>query len=170
MKSLRVVSFLVIAAAWFAVAPSVLLAGPSSTDAESGQGFRLVKTEGSLAHYKGSAIVSGRYHEKLRESEIGNFEAGLICFSVKGETEKWIPRENDSRSPWFCFSNTADARSMLGFASKVPDGTCYVVGVATVQISEYVANRADTEVHDTAKLDRVIGFEKPDFKKECSIY
>lgn len=134
------------------------------------QELRLVKTEKSLSYYEGSVVVSGIYHEKIRESEIGNFEAGLICFTVQGPTIKFIPHEDDAGFPWFCFSNTAEARTALKMPRVAPDGTCYIVGTATVQISKYVANNYPSEVHDKANLDKVIVSDEASFKKECSLY
>ena len=151
-------------------AVSVLFQPLLATAAEGPQQLRLVKIESPFSYYEGNVVVSGIYHEKIRESEIGNFEAGLICFSAEGPTEKLIPREHDSRSPWFCFSNTAEARAALKIPSNAPDGACYIVGTATVQISKYVVDKTMSEVHDTANLDKVIMFSKPTFKKECSVF
>jgi hypothetical protein len=153
-----------------AVLLSVLPHPLHATDTDTQQQLRLIKIEKPFAYYEGNVVVSGLYHEKLRESEIGNFEAGLICFSVKGPTERLIPRDRDPRSPWFCFSNTEKARAALRIPKEVPADTCYVVGTATVQISKYVVDKTDSEVHDTAKLDQVISFSSPTFKTECSLY
>ncbi len=132
-------------------------------------GLRKVKTEGSHVYYEGSVIVSGAYHQQVRESEIGNYVAGLICFSVHGSTARLIPREKDSRSPWFCFSNAHTARTALKIPTEAPGGACIIYGKATVQISKYVVNRNESEVHDIAFLDKVISFDKPTFRKKCSI-
>lgn len=133
------------------------------------QTFRKVKATESHVYYEGTAVVSGAYHEKIRESEIGNFEAGLVCFSVIGPTGRLIPREQDPRSPWFCFSNTETARTSLKVPTEAPSGTCIIYGKATVQISKYVVDKRESEVHDVAFLDKVISLEKPTFRRECSV-
>jgi hypothetical protein len=148
---------------------SLLLLGSAWTSEAVEEKFRLVKIEKPFAYYEGNVVVSGYYHEQVGVGEIGmNFEKGLICFNVKGPTEKLIPREQDSRSPWFCFSNTEKARAELKVSGQAPEGTCFIFGKATVQISKYVVDKTESEVHDTANLDRVISFEKPVFRKECS--
>ncbi len=149
---------------------SLLLLGHTDAIEAEEQKFKLIKIERPFAYYEGNVVVSGFYHEQVGMSEIGvNFEEGLICFSVKGPTEKLIPRDQDSRSPWFCFSNTEKARAELKVSGQVPEGTCVIFGKATVQISKYVVDRTESEVHDTANLESVISFEKPDFRKECSM-
>jgi hypothetical protein len=153
---------------------STLLSLPflgSSWESEAAERkFKLVKIERPFTYYEGSVVVSGFYHEQVGVGEIGvNFEKGLICFSVKGPTEILIPRNQDSRSPWFCFSNTEKARAELKVSGQAPEGTCFIFGKATVQISKYVVDKTESEVHDTANLDRVISFEKPVFRKECSM-
>lgn len=145
--------------------------GMTASCAASTDQLKLIKRDQHRAHYEGSIVVSGIYHEQIRRSEMLNYEKGLICFSVRGETERLVPREkNDSRSPWFCFTNTADARAALKVPSKAPEGTCYIIGAATVQISNYAANTYPSEVHDKARLDKVITVDKASFKKECSLF
>lgn len=141
----------------------------NNANAVQAQQLRKVQTKDALVYYEGSIIVSGVYHKKLRESEIGNFEAGRICFDVRGPSAKLIPRENDSRSPWFCFSNPSEASSAFKIPSSAPDSMCRIVGTATIQISKYVVNKAESEVHDTAHLDKVISATAPTFKPECSL-
>lgn len=136
--------------------------------AERKEGFQKAKTKGSFVYYEGSAIVSGAYHVQIEDDGIGS-EAGLVCFSVHGSTERLIPREQDSRSPWFCFTNTAKARSALKIPKNTPPDTCIIYGKATVQISKYIADRCESECHDEAILDRVISYEKPTFRKECNV-
>ncbi len=153
----------------FSLALVFLFIALHSVGTTGAQGLRKVKTEGSHVYYEGTVIVSGAYHEQIRESEIGNYEAGLICFSVIGPTERLIPREKDSRSPWFCFSNTNKARTALKIPTETPTGTCIIYGKATVQISKYMVNRNESEVHDVAFLDKVISFDKPTFRKKCSV-
>ena len=137
---------------------------------EEKQKLKLIKTEGEFSYYEGSIIVSGVFHEQVGVGDGGkNFEKGLVCFSVVGSTEKLIPREQDPRDAWFCFSNTGNARALFRISGNTPKDACFVLGKATVQISKYVVNRTASEVHDTAILDRVIYSEKPIFRKECSV-
>lgn len=154
---------------YFSLALAAVLLWTDGANAASNQGFQKVKTDGPHVYYEGSAVVSGAYHEKIRASDIGNFEEGLICFSVHGLTERLIPREQDPRSPWFCFANTEKARSALRIPASAPGGTCIIYGKATVQISKYVVDKTESEVHDMAFLDKVVSFEKPTFRKECSV-
>lgn len=148
---------------------SILLSVTSiSEGAESKKGFHKIKSDGSYVYYEGSVIVEGAYHVQVIDDTISS-EYGLVCFSVHGPTERFIPRENDSRSAWFCFTNTAKARSALRIPAEVPPDTCIIYGKATVKISNYVVNRCESECHDEAILDRVISYEKPTFRKECNI-
>ncbi len=61
------------------------------------------------------------------------------------------------------------ARTALKIPAETPSGTCIIYGKATVQISKYMVNRNESEVHDVAFLDKVISFDKPTFRKECSV-
>ena len=140
----------------------------NNVGAEGKKGFHKVKSDERFDYYEGSAIVSGAYHMKLRD-EGDSSEAGLVCFFVHGPTERLIPRENDTRPPWFCFTNTARARSELRIPKNFPPGICTIYGKATVKISEYTVDSAASDVHDSAILDKVITYEKPTFSKECDV-
>lgn len=137
-----------------------------SESAENKKEFHKIKSDESYVYYEGSVIVQGAYHVQVIEDNVGS-EYGLVCFSVHGPTERYIPRENDSRNAWFCFKNTAKARSAMSIPTTVPPSTCIIYGEATVQISKYIVNRCESECHDEATLDKVIKYEKPTFRKEC---
>lgn len=112
-------------------------------------------------YYRGSVIVSGEYKAF---SPTAVFVGGQLCFYADEETGYLIPRENgDERNPWFCFNNPEKAKKMLGIDSgKIfsDEKVAYVYGKATVKISNYVVDKKESEVWDTADLDEVISKEK----------
>jgi hypothetical protein len=128
--------------------------------AYGGKGFQLIRSEGDLFYYEGNIAVSGTYSWQLNE-----IEQGALCFFVKGPTEKLIPREHDSRMPWFCFSNDREAKIAFNIPSSVPKGVCEFSGQATIRISEYVVNRMQSSVHDTAKLEEIVSRTDPALKQ-----
>lgn len=81
------------------------------------------------------------------------------CFYPNDETGYLIPRDpnlygpnsGDHRMTWFCFSNQDEAKVMLGITDDIETH----LGTATIQVSEYVVDRAESEVWDTAQLDAV---------------
>lgn len=117
--------------------------------------------------YEGSITVSGRYEEFNPDTMLG----GGLCFHadeatgylIPREADFWAPGEPDIRNPWFCFSNQAAAKKMLGvddkkiFADKTVD--CFS-GPATVTVSHYVTDKLESETSDKAQLDKVISFKK----------
>ena len=131
--------------------------------ASGGKGFLPIRSEGDLFYYEGNVTISGTYSWQLNE-----IEQGALCFFVKGPTEKFIPREHDSRMPWFCFSNDREAKKAFKIPSSVPQGVCEFSGQATIRISEYVVNRAQSSAHDTARLEEIVSRTNP-VLKQCEL-
>jgi putative hemolysin len=119
------------------------------------------------ASYEGSITVSGRYEEYNPETMLG----GILCFVadkktgylIPREPDFWAPGEPDTRNPWFCFSDQAEAKKLFGINDKVifQDKTVECVnGPATVTVSHYITDKLESETYDKAQLDKIISFKK----------
>ncbi|MFH1182837.1 MAG: hypothetical protein V1690_01065, partial [Candidatus Moraniibacteriota bacterium] len=96
---------------------------------------------------------------------------GILCFAadektgylIPREPDFWGPGEPDIRNPWFCFSNQAEAKKLLGINDKAifQDKTVECVnGPATVTVSHYITDKLESETYDKAQLDKIISFKK----------
>jgi len=135
----------------------------------------LTKTSGGdrYTYYQGSITVSGKYIEYNPDTMLG----GILCFDADDKTGYLIPREPnfwgpgqpDTRSPWFCFSNQAEAKKMLGVNDKVifqnKTVECFS-GPATVTVSHYITDKLESETYDKAQLDKVVSSQK--YSPSCS--
>lgn len=116
-------------------------------------------------YYDGSIIVSGKYQEYRPLTLLG----GELCFYPDDETGYLIPRDlididgqKDSRMPWFCFRNQAEAKENFDILDDeiFDDKTIECIeGKATVRVSQYVVNLFPGAAFDTAYLDEVISKE-----------
>jgi hypothetical protein len=119
--------------------------------ADATSGFVLHEKSGHLYHYSGSAQVDG-VAERRTDEESLKHEGDNLCFVVAEYSRRFIPREGDSRAPWFCFSRRDAALRALRLPPAPAPGTCGYRLTATVVIGNYVANRKESEVFDTATL------------------
>jgi hypothetical protein len=124
--------------------------------AEQSIGFRKQREKGSLVYYSGAAIVEGKFSyssTKEDQERIGD----QVCFYPTKKDGKLIPREDDQRMPWFCFTDTRQAKELLGISELIKNPeVCNVTGQATIEIRNYVVDKAETGTNDTAELVRVI--------------
>lgn len=131
-----------------------------------------IKDDGRFVSYSGSITVSGKYQELYPETLLG----GELCFYPDNETGYLIPRDpnlwgpgnGDTRNPWFCFKNQDKAKQMFGIndAKIFSDKTIECIqGKATVEVSNYVVDKLESEVFDTANLDRIIS--KENYSTRC---
>lgn len=145
-----------------------------STGSNSNQNSQTKKTtlkKGSIGerytNYEGSITVSGKYKEYNPETMLG----GYLCFFadsrsgylVPRESDFWGPGQPDTREPWFCFTNQAEARKLLGVNDKAifADKTVECIsGPATVTVSHYITDKLESETFDKAQLDKVVSFKK----------
>ena len=135
-----------------------LLAAATHVCAEDAPKERLIKqrTKGGLIYYSGLVTVSGKVERRTDDDSIEMLGDQLCMFPDK-ISAKVIPREpDDSRIPWFCFSNRIAAMKQLQVPSQKPKGSCGFHLEATIQVTDYVVNRAESEVFDTARLVRVV--------------
>ena len=75
-----------------------------------------------------------------------------LCFTVSGVSGIHIPRDGDQRAAWFCFSERDAAIRSLKLPSTPAKATCGYRAPATVVVGNYVVNRQESEVFDTASL------------------
>jgi hypothetical protein len=109
--------------------------------------------------YAGTVVLSGTYERRL-DPTTRELLGEQVCFFPDAASRDLVPREEgDTRAPWFCFSDRDRAVRLL---SLPPEGGCGHFGTATVAVSHYVADRAESEVFDTAKLDRVLTASRPE--------
>lgn len=132
--------------------------------------LKKIKEDKRFVYYEGSITVSGKYQEFFPEALLG----GKLCFYPDKETEYLIPRnenlgiERDTRTPWFCFANQNKAKEMFGINDNqiFSDKTVQCIqGKATVEISNYVIDKLEGEVFDTANLDNTI--YKENYSTRC---
>lgn len=128
--------------------------------------LKITKEDKDSVYYEGEITISGKYTES--NPELG-FMGGNLCFYADTETGNLIPRDaEDSRIPFFCFSNQETAKQMLGINDKeiFVDSTVECVeGNATISVSNYVLTKIEGAVWDTAKLEKVISKEQ--YSLEC---
>jgi hypothetical protein len=135
-----------------------LLVASIGANAEDQSRERLVKkkSKGSLVYYAGQVTVSGTI-ERRTDDDSTEMIGDQICLFPERASAKAIPREaGDSRDPWFCFSNRISAMKKLQVPSKKPKGACGYRLEATVQVTDYVADRTESTVFDTARLVQVV--------------
>lgn len=125
-----------------------------------------IKEDDRFVFYSGSITVSGKYEELYPEGLLG----GELCFYPDNETGYLIPRDSslwgqgngDTRTPWFCFKNQDKAKEMFDindnkiFGNKTIE--C-IQGKATIEVSNYIVDKAESEVFDTADLNKIISKE-----------
>ena len=135
-----------------------LLAAATLVCAEDVLKEHLIKqrTKGSLTYYSGLVTVSGKIERRTDYASTEILEDQLCMFPNK-VSAKLIPREpDDSRIPWFCFSNRIAAMKQLQVPNQKPKDSCGFHLEATVQVTEYTVNRAESEVFDAARLVQVV--------------
>jgi len=110
------------------------------------------RTKGTLIYYSGTITLTGTVDWRT-DDETLDLIGDHVCFVPAGSSAKLIPREkSDSRSPWFCFSNQAMAMKSLGIPASKPNGACGYAIEATLVVTDYIANREESEVFDIARL------------------
>jgi len=134
-----------------------------SWSADQGLGFKQQK--GSLVYYSGKIILEGKFTYSM-SAEDREMIGDQVCFYPSKKDGKLIPRENgDQRMPWFCFKNTRQAKDLLGISGLLKDPAfCKVSGTATVEIENYVVDKAETDTNDSADLAKVINKSDPIIK------
>lgn len=136
---------------------------PKDQDAQTP--LQKIKEEGKHVYYSGKITVSGTYRELYGNSPSAN----TLCFYTDEAAGYLIPRSEDTRTPWFCFSNQSQAEEMLGIDEKaiMKNATIKCIsGKATIEVSNYIVNKLEGEAWDTANLDKVIS--KETYKTSCS--
>jgi hypothetical protein len=135
-----------------------LLAASIGANAESPSRERLVKvnTKGSLVYYSGRVTVSGTI-ERRTDDDSTEMIGDQVCLIPEKVSAKVIPRGvDDLRDPWFCFSNRVAAMKLLQVPNQKPKGACGYRLEATVKVTDYIADRTESTVFDTARLIQVV--------------
>jgi hypothetical protein len=138
----------------------ILTISATASFGDQAVGFKKSDQKGSLVYYSGTVILEGdiTYSRSREDQEMAGDQ---VCFSPSKSDGKLIPRENDKRTPWFCFRDSKRTMAMLGISGLLNDPkVCSVTGRATIEISKYVVDRAETTTNDTADLVRVITLSK----------
>jgi hypothetical protein len=113
----------------------------------------------SAAPSAGSVVLSGTYTRRL-DPTTRELHGEQVCFFPDADSKGLVPREQgDRRLPWFCFSNRDRAALLLALPSE---RGCGHSGTATVAVSEYMVDRTESAVFDTARLDRVLTASRPE--------
>jgi hypothetical protein len=139
----------------------IMTISATSWSADDRVGFKKQKENKSLVYYSGAVIVEGKFtysNSKLNQEIIGD----QLCFHPTQKDGALIPRDNDKRAPWFCFKDSKRAKDLLGISKLLKDPTvCSISGIATVEISNYVVDRAETDTNDVTDLVKVIKKSEP---------
>ena len=104
--------------------------------------LQMVNNDGEFIDYAGELTISGAYLV-----DPGNIEMdGLVCFLPDEPSQKRFPQDSDANPRhWMCFSNNADARSLLELnAPEASDSTCQA-GTATITAKNYRRYIAESE-------------------------
>jgi hypothetical protein len=131
---------------------ALLLAGASASGGTPG--LVLEKKVGHLHFYKGAVVLTGEV-ERRTDKESLEQEGDTLCFKVSGESGIHIPRDGDQRAAWFCFSERDAAIRLLKLPATPAKATCGYRVPVTVVVGNYVVNRQESEVFDTASLLQV---------------
>ena len=117
----------------------------------------ILLTLSSLALAETDLTLTGSY-EYRTDSESLEMIGGFVCFFPNKESAKLLPRpKTDQRLSWFCFTNRAQSKKLLGITTKSTKPNCGMAGTATVQVSDYEAYLGEGDSFDTALLQSVIG-------------
>lgn len=112
----------------------------------------ILKNDGEFIEYTGSATLSGLYF-----SDPSNLETQqLVCFLPDRSSQKLLPQDSYVNPfHWMCFSNSTEAKGLLGLDS-VPDldSACYK-GSAMITIRNYHRYIAESEGVSYSKLTSV---------------
>jgi len=137
----------------------------TSWSADQAVGFKKINQKGSHFYYSGKVILEGEYRYS-KSDEDQEVIGDQVCFHPSKKDGKLIPRDNDDhRSPWFCFENTQQAKNLLDLSDLLKNPkVCEVSGVVTVEITNYVVDKAETETNDIAYLVKIIKKSKPKTK------
>jgi hypothetical protein len=130
---------------------TLFLMAASSTVLSAEGALRLERQEGKLFYYQGSVALEG-FAERRVGTEGEGAEHEPLCFVAEGPSRQRIPRVNDARLPWFCFSNPARAAQLLSLPRQLRRGSCGFRVKASVLVDGYVVNREESAVTDTARL------------------
>lgn len=154
------------------VEPTLELSGenlnePEVSEEESQMVKDLIKVneDDTYAYYEGTITVSGRY----QESQPNTIHGETLCFWADEETGDLIPRSDvDSRASWFCFENQEEAKT----AFEIDDSEIFAdssvecfEGSAKVKVSNYIVNKKEAAVYDTAKLEKIL--ERGAYSTSC---
>lgn len=127
--------------------------------------LKKVSEDDEYVYYEGKIAVSGKYRLESPANMLGS----ILCFYADDETGILIPRENwDSRSPWFCFSDQNETKNIFNInEEEIFDDTSVecIEGDANIEISNYIVNKKEAAVYDTAKLENII--LKEDYSTMC---
>lgn len=127
--------------------------------------------EGNHVYYEGKITLSGNYFENYPGTLLG----GTLCFRADEETGYLIPRDPnlygegkaDKRNPWFCFQDQYGAKNAFGIDDEeifADSAVTRIQGTAKIEVSNYVVDKMESSVYDTALLENIIS--KEPFEKE----
>ena len=123
-------------------------------------------------YYEGKITLKGKYSENYPETLLG----GTLCFRADEETGYLIPRDpnlygegqGDERNPWFCFKDQDKAKKEFGINDQEvfsdPAVTC-IQGEAEIEVSNYVVDKLESSVFDTAVLEKIVS--QGAYEKKC---
>lgn len=127
---------------------------------ESMSPFKQTKQEGSLVYYSGTATLEGEFWYPIGSGDqeiIGD----NVCFNVADSDSNLIPRDkDDERTAWFCFKDTQETAKELGISDFARMKVCEIKGKVTVEVTDYVVDKEETETFDVATLVKVV--KKPE--------
>lgn len=112
----------------------------------------LLLTLSGLAQATPNLTLTGRY-EYGTDAETFEMLAGKVCFYPNAVSAKLLPRpKTDKRQAWLCFTNTDQAKKLLGLDANQSQTRCGIAGTATVKVKNYQVYVEESDGFDTATL------------------
>lgn len=133
----------------------------SACHGAASQALTRTRRDGARVYAEGTLRLSGNYVRRQDATTL-ELQGDQLCFHPDQASAHLIPRgSEDQRSAWFCFSNRERALALLAVPTSAPEGSCGVAGTATILVSHYMVDRAETAAFDTAQLDEVTQASAP---------
>jgi hypothetical protein len=112
----------------------------------------MLRNDGEFIEYGGSATLSGFFFSDLNNLEIQD----LACFVPDGASQKLLPLDSDVNPlHWMCFSNSSEAKQLLGLGTASDSGSSCSMGPAKVTIRDYRRYIGESEGVSSSELTSV---------------
>jgi|SRR5690606_35355122 len=102
----------------------------------------LINNDGEFMEYAGTTTLAGVYFTDPSNIEIQDF----VCFLPDSDSQRRLPQDSDVNPVhWMCFSNSAEARELLGLKEFSHSDSKCLRGSAEVTVGNYRRYVAESE-------------------------